>query len=533
MHRPVDPTSLAGKEFPLAGHAALVVLGAGPAGVAAALEAKRLGLEVMLVDEHPVASPLIGLDVPYMFGERLDPAVQNKPRMLERVLGGRPEIAALFEAGVDVQPGVYAWGAFVDGASGGAPPRPLLGLADEEHSWLLSFDRLIAASGARDLALAFPGWDRPGVLGARGFAAAINLYQAFSGRRIVVLGAGALGLGVATLALEAGAEVACIADVQGATHPGPLLDRLDAHGIPVYLRHAVEGVRGAAEIEGIRLVPLAGPAAGFEIACDSIVSALDVVPMSEIFDLLGCRIAWREELGGFVPALDDEGRTSIPGIYAAGDCTGVTDAALLDPGLAAASGRRAARAVGRDAGIDIEALAAPLSGELRDRAADSRSWLEAHLASLDEVMICRCEEVALRDLFGVRPPRYLAYDKEKFAARDLRSLAAEGPVNQDQVKRLTRAGMGACQGRRCREQVHLLLTLRGNQAPGSVPMPSYRAPLRPLSLRVLSAHDETAEMRRNWVTWFGIPSQWLPHWEKVPEDGGLSDHRIGLWDISQ
>ena len=79
------------------------------------------------------------------------------------------------------------------------------------------------------------------------------------------------------------------------------------------------------------------------------------------------------------------------------------------------------------------------------------------------------------------------------------SLAADGPINQDQIKRLTRAGMGACQGRRCREQVQLLLAMQGNQPTGSVPLPSYRAPLRPLPLNVLSAHDETAEMRDNWV----------------------------------
>ena len=97
-------------------------------------------------------------------------------------------------------------------------------------------------------------------------------------------------------------------------------------------------------------------------------------------------------------------------------------------------------------------------------------------------MICRCEEVTQRDLLGVRPPRYLAYNEENFARRDLRTLAADGPVNQDQIKRLTRAGMGACQGRRCREQVQAMLAMQGNQPTGSIAMPSYRAPLRPLPL---------------------------------------------------
>jgi hypothetical protein len=118
---------------------------------------------------------------------------------------------------------------------------------------------------------------------------------------------------------------------------------------------------------------------------------------------------------------------------------------------------------------------------------------------------------------GVRPPRYLAYNGQKFAARDLRTLAADGPINQDQIKRLTRAGMGACQGRRCREQVQLLLAMQGNQPTGSIALPSYRAPLRPLPLNVLSAHDETKAVRDNWVVWFGIPGQWHPQWEPVPD----------------
>ena len=110
-------------------------------------------------------------------------------------------------------------------------------------------------------------------------------------------------------------------------------------------------------------------------------------------------------------------------------------------------------------------------------------------------------------------------------------MAADGPINQDQIKRLTRAGMGACQGRRCREQVQILLAMQGNQPTGSVPMPSYRAPLRPLPLNVLSAHDETTEMRDNWVVWFGIPSQWLPQWEPVPDVIDPRDDRRALRDF--
>ncbi len=521
MPYPIDPTSLAGKEFPVAEHVPLLVLGAGPAGMAAAIEAARCGVRVVLIDEHPVASALIGLDVPFMFGERLDPAVQNKARMTERVVAARPELEEAFEAGVDVRLGVYAWGGFVAGATSRALPHPLLGLADEERSWLVSFDRMIVTAGARDLALAFPGWDRPGVMGARGADAAIRLYQAFAGRRLVVLGAGALGFDIARAAQAAGLEVAGVIDV-AAQAAGAA--SLGARDIPIHTGHAVRATLGTAEVEGVRIAPLADPGATFDIACDTVVCAVDLVPNVEMFDLLGCSIVWRPELGGYVPLVDTDGRTSVPGIYAAGDCAGVPGAAVADQGLAVAAGRRAARAAARDSGIEIEAL--PPGPAIVDQAADRdamrRHWLASHAdATRADLMICRCEEVGLRDLLGVRPPRYLSYNGEKFAARDLRTLAADGPINQDQIKRLTRAGMGACQGRRCREQVQLLLAMQGNQPTGSIALPSYRAPLRPLPLNVLSAHDETKEMRDNWVVWFGIPGQWLPQWEPLPDSADL------------
>jgi len=505
MTRPIDHTSIEGKQFPTEDHFPLVVLGAGAAGLAAAIEAARLGLRVLLVDEHPVASALIGLDVPWMFGERMTAAVQNKPRMLERVVAARPDLERAFEAGVDVRLGVYAWGAFVEGPTSHALAGRMLALADEERSWLVGFDRLIVAAGARDLALAFPGWDRPGVMGAQGFAAAVGLYDAFAGRRVVVLGAGAAGLACVRQARTAGLDIAAVVDV------APPTADFRALGVAVHSGHRINSVAGA-EVQGITV---ASGEAAIEIACDTIVCALDAVPNVEMSDLLQCKMMWNAGHGGHVPATDAAGRTSVAGIYAAGDCAGVTDAALLDPTRAAATGRRAAQAAARDAGLPAELDSAAANPPDVDRDARRRQWLQAHADP--DLMICRCEEVTQRDLLGVRPPRYLNYSEEKFAHRDLRTLAAEGPVNQDQVKRLTRAGMGACQGRRCREQVQAMLAMQGNQPTGSIAMPSYRAPLRPLPLSVLSAHDEAAELRANWTAWFGIPAMWYPHWEKVPE----------------
>ncbi len=480
----IDPTSIAGKHFPTEDHVPLVVIGAGPAGIAAAVEAAGLGMRVMLVDEHPVASALMGIDVPWMFGERMTAAVQNQGRMMESIVAARPDLQAAFDAGVDVRLGVYAWGAFVAGPTSQALPGSLLALADEERSWLVRFDRIIVAAGARDLGLAFPGWDRPGVMGAQGFAAALGLYGAFAGRRIAIIGAGALAAQVAAQARAAGIDIAATIDAT----------------------QRITGVLGVADVEGIEYARLDG-AAPATAACDTIVLAVDVVPNVELFDLLGVPTRYDPSKGGFVPVIDAEGRCSAT-VYAAGDCAGLAPAA--------ASGRNAGRAAARDAGLAAPPPEPIAAAPPEDRDQWRRAFLAAH-ATDARLTICRCEEVPLEDLIGVRPPRYLAYDAARFERRDIRTLAAMGPVNQDQVKRLTRAGMGPCQGRRCREQVQCLLAMQGNQASGDIPMPSYRAPLRPLPLKVITAADETAEMRAGWTSWFGIPEQWLPHWEKAPD----------------
>ena len=505
-----DPTSIAHKHFAVSEHVGLVVVGAGAAGIEAAVTAARLGLSTMLVDEHPVAPGLSGIDVPWMFGQRLGAAAQNQARMLERIVAARPGLQAAFDAGVDVRLGTYVWSAFVEGPTSRALPGPMLGLADETRAWFIGFDRMIVAAGARDLALAFPGWDRPGVMGALGFAAAVELYGAFAGRRIVVLGGGALGARTVRLAQAAGIEMAGVVDVASRGQ--------HSVGAPLHAGYRVREVTGATDVQRITIERPDGSDT-LRIACDTIVLAVDTVPNVELFDLLGCAMRFVPAAGGFVPVTDGAGRCSRAGIYAAGDCAGVSDAGLTDMALAAAGGRRAAHAAVRDAGLAAPEVQEAATVETADRDAWRREWLHAHagMPQAGGLPICLCEEVSLGDLIGVRPPRYVSYDAEKFAARDLRSLAAEGPVNQDQIKRLTRAGMGPCQGRRCREQVQVLLAMQGNQATGSVAMPSYRAPLRPLPLGVLAAFDESPEVRAQWTGWFGIAAQWLPHWEKVPD----------------
>jgi NADPH-dependent 2,4-dienoyl-CoA reductase/sulfur reductase-like enzyme len=517
----LDPKSTAGADMPIERHVPLAVVGAGPAGLAAAIAAAKAGIEVLLVDENPVAQALMGLDVPLHFGGRMNPAVQNKPRMVERIVESNPGLAEAFELGIDVQLGVYAWGAFSRGPSLRSIAKPVLGLADEQRSWLVSFDRLILATGARDLGVSFAGWEKPGVMGGQAALSLMERYRAFDGRRLLILGSGALGMRVAGVALEQRLEVAGVVDVgRDPLGPDVLRPPLSRARVPFFGGHAVKQVIGKAEVEGVRLVGVdaAGkPVAGREreVACDTIVCAIGAVPNVELMDVLGCRLVFDSMRGGHVPVLDADGCTSVPSVHAVGDCAGIYDKKIADPAIAMAEGRHAGIAAARALGARHEAGdAVAIPAPTFDSFGHWRRWLDAELAAGGmEVMVCQCEEVTRRDLVELKPPRYLNWGGSQLKTRDVAALAKEGPVNADQVKRLTRAGMGTCQGRRCREQIQMLLAMSARVPPEQIPLASYRAPVRPLPLAVLWPHDETQATRDNWDVWFGIPTQWTAYWE--------------------
>lgn len=501
-----DPHSQAGKWRAPAEHAEVVVIGAGPAGIAAAIEAAEGGAAVMLVDENPVSGELAGLDVPFFFGGRAGPALQNKARMVEQMLFASPALEDAFEAGVDVRLGTYCWGAFVKGPGFRTFPVPVVGLADEERSWLVSFDRLILATGARDLVLFFEGADQPGVMGAQGFDALLRRYDAFDGRSVLILGTGDLALGAADLALAKGIAVAGFVEVRDAPQgDAGRIAALVAAGVPVFASHVVRHAeRGPFGVAGAVLAPLTPGGPDVAVACDTIVLAVDRVPVVDLADVAGVRLALDGAKGGHVPLAGSAG-TGI--VLVAGDCGG-----LVSPGVAEVQGRAAARAALLSLGRPVEGPAEPAPHGAQDRQPYRLDWMRALLAvGSPDVLACQCEEVTRGDLLGVRPPRYLAPHAPGFETRSLLSLAEDGPIDQDQIKRLTRACMGVCQARRCREQVAMMLAIGAKVELKDVPLAGYRAPVRPLPLGVLADAAEADDMRAGWDVWFGIPTQWVPY----------------------
>ena len=144
----------------------VVVVGAGPSGIAAAIDAAATGKSVLLVDENPVSGALMGNDTPLYFGGRMTAATQNADRMLEAIFMSMPDLEKAMEAGAELLLGTTAWGVYRNGPGVASLPDQVVGLADSERSWMVGFGKIILATGARDLALAFPGWNQPGVMGA-------------------------------------------------------------------------------------------------------------------------------------------------------------------------------------------------------------------------------------------------------------------------------------------------------------------------------------------------------------------------------
>jgi thioredoxin reductase len=485
----------------------VLVVGGGLAGTAAAVAAAQGGAKVLLIDEHPLDPGLMGLDTPLFFGGRHGGAARGGGRLMEQVFAARPGLEAAFEAGVEIELGLSVWGVFAPGYGLASLPSPMAGLADRSRSWMVGFQQAVIAAGARDVAFAFPGWDQPGVMGAAALASLISTYDAFEGRRLVILGSGALAVAAAELALARGLDVAALVEVAAEPQAPPeALSRLAGAGVEILAGLVPLLAEGGLDgVVALTVRPLDG-GADRRIACDTIVEAVSLTPAVELLDVAGADLTMAPELGGFVAASPDGVSTSVRGLYVAGDAAGTPGGAWMSAEAARRSGRRAGRAA---VGETPVAHAGPGPGD--DAVALQQAWVRA-LMALDapQTVVCQCEAVTLGDLVGVRPPAYLGPPSPAMQGRDLRRLLDDGPANPDQIKRLTRAMMGPCQGRRCREQAALAIACASNTPPQRMPLAGYRAPVRPLPLQVLADWAEDPLVSQHWDVWFGIPTQWIP-----------------------
>lgn len=379
----------------------ILVVGAGPAGIAAAVSAERAGARALLVDMQ--AEP----------GGQVWRGQWQKPT--ERK--ARHWLAALRRSPVECRYGLR----LVDFA---APGVAVFDTAD--GAVRVRCERLVVAAGARERQLPFPGWTLPGVFGAGGLQVLVKNGWPIAGRRVVVSGSGPLLLAAAASLRAAGAEIVCIAEQRSAAdlarfaaalapNPGKWLQaarlRLRLAGVPYHTGAWVERAHGE---EALAAVDLRIGTRRTRIDCDALAVGFGLVPNTEIARLLGCRLR-----DGAVE-VDVHQHSSVPGIYCAGEVCGIggVDQALIQGEIA---GRAAAGSAKRSFALNIARARSAHFARALQRAFPLRDELR-RLAG-DDTILCRCENV--------------------------RHGQAKLCRSQRDARLQTRLGMGHCQARLC------------------------------------------------------------------------------------
>jgi NADPH-dependent 2,4-dienoyl-CoA reductase/sulfur reductase-like enzyme len=447
----------------------LAIVGAGPAGMAAAALAAELGLDTVLVDDQEMPGGQI-----YRAIER---AAADTP-LGRDYLAGRPLAAALRASRIDYRPATMVWHIDADNR---------LYLAREGRTETVAARRIVLATGAFERPVPIPGWTLPGVMTAGAAQTLLKTADLMPEGRIVLAGQGPLLYLIAMQLVRAGAPPTILLETTPPENywkaarrwrtlwPGRrmlakgagLLLALARAGVPI--RRGVRGLRalGRGSLERVGWE-------GGEIAADHLLLHEGVIPNVQASLALGLRHEWDEDQLCWRPALDEWGRTSVSGISVAGDGGGIAGAAA-----AALSGRLAALdaalALGRIGEEEGRRRADPIRAALaRERAL--RPFLDrlyhppqAVLAPPEgEIVACRCEEVTVREI---------------------RRAARLGAPGLNQMKAFTRCGMGPCQGRICGPIAAAIMADALDKSIAEIGTWRPRAPWKPITVGALADLD--------------------------------------------
>ena len=469
----------------------VMVTGLGLAGLAAARVLRELGLDVVLTDENRAPGGQYLRRLPRELGTNGWPGKDSLKKT------GRDLINSFGPGGPRLRIQTRIQGIETHGT--------VWGQDDNGRIWEERAETIILATGAREKFLPFPGWTLPGVISTGAAQIMMKSCGMFPGHEPLVGGLGPLPLALAGEILAAGGQVKAFWDQTAPKasmramfkmirHPnkimqgiGPLA-RLGLSKTKILRGRKVVEAAGKGQVEQVTLAcvdeqgrALTGTEQSFNTDCLAVGHGF--VPNIELAMLAGCRMEYEADKGGWVVAVDNDLRTSLPHMYAAGEITGVAGArkSLLE-------GRLAGLAVARDLGAlgdsRYQEQAKLLKQRIRSETAFGRT-LQAmcqtppgFLDDLpDDLILCRCEDVTLGEI---------------------RRQVANGFTTLDALKKSTQSGMGPCQGRTCGPILADVLSVLSHNQPRDLKPFSVRGPVKPIRLASLAAFDEGSQ--RNFLS---------------------------------
>ncbi len=446
----------------------VLIVGAGPGGLAAADVAAAAGATVTIVDERPAPGG--------QFFKQ--PAVSPAAGADRQARDGAALIRRVQERGVDMRSETLVWGAFRDGGA------LRIGVYGGGRVGYILPKMLIVAAGAFELPGVFPGWTLPGVMTTGACQTLLRSYGRAPGQRVLVAGNGPLNLQIAQELARAGATVVAVAEAAPpswtsfgagfqlfASHPGlaiaglTIVADLRRRRIPIHWRHRIARVEGGERAEKAVLVEASGQER--TLAVDIVCVGEGFAPANELVRLLGCaHIARTDGASRLEVERDDSGATSLADVFVVGEAGGFGGAQI-----AMAQGRLAAKQALRRLGRSVAERPIETRALRRHRRFQKALWTmfaaeEPGLSrARQDTIVCRCEAISLGALRCV--------------------VALENVQDVATLKRLSRAGMGRCQGRYCGPRLAELIATPQSERDLLAP----QAPLRPVPLAALAVEQ--------------------------------------------
>jgi NADPH-dependent 2,4-dienoyl-CoA reductase/sulfur reductase-like enzyme len=450
----------------------LAIIGAGPAGMAAAITARECGLSVLVVDENAApggqvfrAAELAGAD----------------PALARDMAPGLELIARFRALDITYRAGSTLWML--------EPDTGTLSLAHQGETTEVTAERIMLATGAQERPVPIPGWTLPGVMSAGAAQIALKTAGMVPSGKVVLAGQGPLMWLLANQLIRAGVMPVLVETrtrpiLRTALEQGGIFSGFPqlAKGIGLILRARQAGMRvltgakhlraeGSARVQGLRFE------GGFE-PCDTLLLHEGVMPSTHISMAIGLEHVWDAQQICWRPKLDVFGASSHARIAVAGDGAAIAgwEAAVATAQLAVLD---AALRLGRLSRADRDSRA-EVSAEALLQARALRPFLDALYAPSQEILapaeestiICRCEEVT---------------------AGSLRWAAAIGATGPNQAKAYLRCGMGPCQGRLCGPTVAAVIAETRNVPVEEVGHFRPRAPYKPITVAELGGAHQAAD----------------------------------------